>query len=45
MSASERALRNYHECRADAVLQKPFNLIKLIQIIDALKTNQHATDF
>ena len=36
MSASHAALKNYEECKADAVIEKPFNLSELIFQIETL---------
>jgi len=36
MSADNKALENYEECNADAIIEKPFNLFKLIQQINSV---------
>ena len=36
MSANHTVLKNYEECKADAILEKPFNLSELIFQIETL---------
>lgn len=36
MSAANKALENYEECNADAIIEKPFSLSKLIQQIKSV---------
>ena len=38
MSASKKALENYEECQADTIIEKPFNLMELVQQIESVTT-------
>lgn len=40
MSANYKALEDYNECRADAIIEKPFNLATLIQQIQSVLSEQ-----